>query len=277
MGTINLRVGGRAAAFVAGWSLGTQDPSRGWSLEEQPRAKPGYQRSTLLADQPAKRRTWSPGDQDPRKDGPQGPRFVRQLVPSGPPSRMPVDGWSSKDQDLRAIGPWGTNLERNLVTRDPPSWRSGVEDAGSGPLVARLRTKMVPWGPSSSSTWSPRNHLARCPKTPGPQGTRICVRMVPRGSTSRATWSLVHHPRRRPRRPGHGGTRTCAKLVPRGASSRGIWSLALHLVRFWRRRLPGVVPRGPDSTPGSSPPDQVYPQPGPRRISRISAAGLLTD
>ena len=214
MGTINPRLSGRMVEVVAGWSLGSQDPSCGWSLGDQPRAKSGYQRPTLLAVRPAKRRTWSPGDQDPRKDGPQGPRFVRRLVPRGPPSLMPVDGWSSKDQDLRAGGPWGTNPERNLVTRDPPSWRSIHEDAGSGPLVTRLRAKMVPWGPTSSVTWSPRNHLARCPKTPGPQGTRFCVRMVPRGSTSRATWSLVHHPRRRPRRPGHERTRTRRQAGP---------------------------------------------------------------
>ncbi|MDK2930342.1 MAG: hypothetical protein PWR07_473 [Bacillota bacterium] len=105
-----------------------------------------------------------------------------------------MGGWSSKDQDLRVGGPWGTNPVRNLVTRDPPFWRSGHEDAGSGPLVTRLRAEMVPRGPTSSGTWSPRNHLARCPRTPGPQGTRICVRMVPRGSASPATWSLVHHP-----------------------------------------------------------------------------------
>ena len=160
---------------------------------------------------------------------------------------MLMGGWSSRDQDLRAAGAWGTNLERNLVTRDPPSWRSLHEDAGSGPLVTRLRAKMVPWGSTSPVTWSPRNHLARCPKTPGPQRTRICVRMVPRGSTSRATWSLVHHPRRRPTRPGHERTRTRAKLVPRGPSSRGIWSLVLQLARFWRRRAAGVVPGGPDS------------------------------
>ena len=128
---------------------------------------------------------------------------------------MPVDGWSSKDQDSRAGGPWGTNPVRNLITRDPPSWRSGDEDAGSGPLVTRLRAKMVPWGPTLPVTWSLRNHLARHPKTPGPQGTRFCVRMVPRGSTSRATWSLVHHPRRRPRRPGHDGTRTWCQAGPR--------------------------------------------------------------
>jgi hypothetical protein len=136
---------------------------------------------------------------------------------------------------------------------------------------------MVPWGPSSPVTWLLRNHLARCPKTPGPQGTRICVRVVPRGSTSRATWSLAHHPRRRQRRPGHERTRTRAKLVPRGPSSCGIWSLVLHLARFWRRRVAGVVPRGPDSKPGWFPRDQVYLQSGPRRVSRISAAGLLTD
>ena len=118
---------------------------------------------------------------------------------------------------------------------------------------------MVPWGPTSSVTWSLRNHLARCSKTPGPQGTRICVRMVPRGSTPQATWSLVHHPRRRPRRPGHGGTRTRAKLVPRGPSSREIWSLVLQLARFRRRRAAGVVTRGPDSAPGWSPEDQVRP------------------
>ena len=29
LGMINLRLGGRAAAFVAGWFLGSQDPSRG--------------------------------------------------------------------------------------------------------------------------------------------------------------------------------------------------------------------------------------------------------
>ena len=136
-------VRGRAAAVVAGWSPGSQDPSRGWSLRDQPRTKSGYQRPTLLAVQPARRRTWSPGDQDPRKDGPQGPRFVHRLVPRGPPPRMPVDGWSSKDQDLRAAGPWGTNPVRNLVTTDPSSWRSLHEDAGSGPLVTRLRAKMV--------------------------------------------------------------------------------------------------------------------------------------
>ena len=118
---------------------------------------------------------------------------------------------------------------------------------------------MVPWGPTSSVTWSLRNHLARCSKTPGPQGTRICVRMVPRGSTPQATWSLVHHPRRRPRRPGHGGTRTRAKLVPRGPSSREIWSLVLQLARFRRRRAAGAVTRGPDSAPGWSPEDQVRP------------------
>ena len=163
---------------------------------------------------------------------------------------MLMGGWSSKDQDLRAAGPWGTNPERNLVTRDPPSWRSLHEDAGSGPLVTRLRAKMVPWGPTSPVTWSPRNHLARCPKTPGPQGTRFCVRMVPRGSTSRATWSLAHHPRRRPMRPGHVGTRTRAKLVPRGPSSRWIWSLVPHLAWFRRGSAAGVVPRGPDFEPG---------------------------
>ncbi|MDK2931704.1 MAG: hypothetical protein PWR07_1835 [Bacillota bacterium] len=228
----------------------------GWSLREQPRAKPGYQRPTLLAAQPAKCRTWSPGDQDPRKDGPQGPSFVRRLVPRGPPTRMPVDGWCSKDQDLRAGGPWGTNPVRDLVTRDPPFWLSGDQDAGSGPLVSRLRAKMVLGGPTSSSTWSPRNHLARCPKTPGPQGTRFCVRAVPRGSTSPATWSLVHHPRRRPRRPGHGGTRTCAKLVPTGPSSCGIWSPVIHLARFLAKEggrggsrrtafRAGLVPAGP--------------------------------
>ena len=249
----------------------------GWSLREQPRAKPGYRRSTLLAAQPAKRRTWAPGDQDPRKDGPRGPRFVRRLVPRGPPPRMPVDGWSSKDQDLRATGPWRTNFERNLVTRDPSSWRSGDEDAGSGPLVTRLRAKMVPWGSTSPVTWSPRDHLARSPRTPGPQGTRTCVRMVPRGSTSRATWSLTDHPRRRSGRPGHERIKTCANLVPKGPSSGEIWSLVLHLAWFRRRRAAGVVPRGPDSTPGWSPTDQVYPQLGPRRTSRISAAGLLTD
>ena len=102
----------------------------------------------------------------------------------------------------------------NLVTRGPPSWRSGHEDAGSGPLVTRPRAEMVPREPTSPGTWSPRNHLARCPRTPGPQGTRFCVRMVPRGSTSRATWSLVHHPRRRPRRPGHERTRTWCQAGP---------------------------------------------------------------
>jgi len=40
--------GGLAAAVVAGWSLRTEDPSRGWSLEDQPRGKSGYQRPTLL-------------------------------------------------------------------------------------------------------------------------------------------------------------------------------------------------------------------------------------
>ena len=199
---------------LAGVVLKGPGSARSWSLGDQPRAKSGYQRPTLVAVQPAKRQTWSPGDQDPRKDGPLGARFERHLVPRGPPSRMPVDGWSSKDQELRATGPWGTNLERNLVTRDPPSWRSIHEDAGSGPLVTRLHAKMVPRGPSSPVTWSPRNHLARCPKTPGPQGTRFCVRMVLRGSTSRATWSLAHHPRRRPRRPGHGGTRTWCQAGP---------------------------------------------------------------
>ena len=127
---------------------------------------------------------------------------------------MLMGGWSSRDQDLRAAGAWGTNLERNLVTRDPPSWRSLHEDAGSGPLVTRLRAKMVPWGSTSPVTWSPRNHLARCPKTPGPQRTRICVRMVPRGSTSRATWSLMDHPLWRARRPGHETTRTWCQAGP---------------------------------------------------------------
>jgi len=125
-----------------------------------------------------------------------------------------MGGWSSKDQDLRVGGPWGINLERNLVTRNPSSWRSGDQDAGSGPLVTRLRANMVPWGPTSPVTWSPRNHLARYPKTPGPQGTRFCMQMVPRGSASRTTWSLVHHPRRRPRRPGHEGTRTWCQAGP---------------------------------------------------------------
>jgi len=163
---------------------------------------------------------------------------------------MPLASWSSEDQDLRVGGPWGSKPVGNLVTRDPPSWRSGHEDAGSGPLVTRLRAEMVPREPTSSDTWSPRNHLARCPRTPGPQGTRICVRIVPRGSTSRATWSLVHHPLWRSRRPGHERIRTCAKLVPRGPSSREIWSLVLHLARFWRRRAAGVVPGGPDLAPG---------------------------
>jgi len=156
LGTINLRVAGRAAAFVAGWSLGTQDPSRGWSLEEQPRAKPGYQRSTLLAAQPAKRRNWSPGDQDPRGDGPQGPRFVRRLDPRGPPSRMPVDGWSSKDQDLRADGPWGNNPVRNVDTKDPASSRLTRREANADPLVTRFHVKMIPAWSALPATWSSR-------------------------------------------------------------------------------------------------------------------------
>jgi len=190
---------------------------------------------------------------------------------------VPTGGWSSRDQDLRAGGPWGTNPERNLVTRDPPSWRSLHEDAGSGPPVTRLRAKMVPWGPTSSVTWSPRDHLARCPKTPGPQGIRFRVRMVPRGSTSRATWSLVHHPRRRSRRPGHERTRTWCQAGPQRTIFTRDLVPGAPARRFWRRRAAGVVPGGPDSTPGWSPPDQVYPQPGPRGISRIPAAGLLTD
>jgi len=175
------------------------------------------------------------------------------------PSAVPAPGWCSGDQDLRATGPWGTNLERNLVTKDPPLWRSGDEDAGSGPLVTRLRAKMVPWGPSSPVTWSLRNHLARCSKTPGPQGTRICVQMVPRGSASRVTWSLVHHPWRRPRRPGHERTSTRAKLVPKGPSSRAIWSLRIHVVQFRRMSAGGMVTRGPCFEPGWSPKDQIVP------------------
>ena len=118
---------------------------------------------------------------------------------------------------------------------------------------------MVPWGSTSPVTWSPRNHLARSPRTPGSQGTRFCVRMVPRGSTSRATWSLVHHPRRRPTRPGHERTRTRAKLVPRGPSSRGIWSLVRHLARSWLWSAGGVAPRGPDSERIWSLRDQIGP------------------
>jgi len=187
---------------------------------------------------------------------------------------MPVDGWSSKDQDLRAAGPWGTSPDRNLVTRDPPSWRSGDEDAGSGPLVTRLRAKMVPWGPSSPATWSPRNHLARCPKTPGPQGTRICARLVPRGSTSRATWSLAHHPRRRQRRPGHERTRTWRQAGPQrtiftrdlvpGAPPRPV--LAKEGGRGGSRRTrscAGLVLIGPDLPASWSCRDHPYP--GPRR------------
>ncbi|MDK2932165.1 MAG: hypothetical protein PWR07_2296 [Bacillota bacterium] len=132
-----------------------------------------------------------------------------------PGGRQTATGrWSPRDQDLRVGAPWGTNPVRNLVTRDPPSWRSGHDDAGSGPQVTRLRAEMVPRGPTSSGAWSPRNHLARCPRTPGPQGTRICVWVVPRGSTSQATWSLVHHPRRQPRRPGHERTRTWCQAGP---------------------------------------------------------------
>ncbi len=166
---------------------------------------------------------------------------------------MPLARWSSEDQHLRVGGPWGSKPVRNLVTGDPPSWRSGHEGAGSGPLVTSLRAEMVPRGPTSSGTWSPRNHLARCARTPGPQGTRICVWVVPRGSTPQATWSLVHHPRRRSWRPGHEKIRTRAKLVPRGPSSREIWSLVFHLARSWRRKAAGVVPGGTDLAPGWSP------------------------
>ena len=163
---------------------------------------------------------------------------------------MPLASWSSEDQDLRVGGPWGSKPVGNLDTRDPPSWRSSHEDAGSGPLVPRLRAEMVPREPTSPGAWSPRNHLARCPRTPGPQGTRICVRIVPRGPTSRATWSLRDHPLWRSSRPGHERIRTCAKPVPTGPSSRGIWSQELHLGGFRRRRVTGVVPRGPGFGPG---------------------------
>ena len=73
---------GRAAAFVAGCSLGSKDPLRGWSLGEQPCTKRGYQRSTLLARQPVRSRSWSSGDQHPCGNGPQGVNFARQLVPT---------------------------------------------------------------------------------------------------------------------------------------------------------------------------------------------------
>jgi len=46
----------RVAALAPGWSLRSRDLLRGWSLGEQPRAKSGYQRSTLLAVQPAESR-----------------------------------------------------------------------------------------------------------------------------------------------------------------------------------------------------------------------------
>jgi len=80
-GMINLRLDGRAAAFVAGWSLGSQDPSRGWSPGDQPRAKCGHQGPTLLVPQPAEGRRWSSGDQASGGDGPQGTKFARRLVP----------------------------------------------------------------------------------------------------------------------------------------------------------------------------------------------------
>ena len=160
-----------------------------------------------------------------------------------------MGGWSSKDQDLRATGPWGTNLEQNLVTTDPPSWRSIHEDAGSGPLVTRLRAKMVPRGPGFACGWSPGDQRR---EQPGPLWTTPCGGqgvLVTRG-------------------PGRG-----AKLVPRGPSSRGIWSLVRHLAGFWRRSAAGVVPRGPDFEPGWSPQDHVCPQLGPRGSTRLPAVG----
>ena len=60
---------GRVAAFVAGWSLRSEDLLRVWSLGEQPRVKCGYWRSTLPAPQPAEGRRWFSGDQGPGGDG----------------------------------------------------------------------------------------------------------------------------------------------------------------------------------------------------------------
>ena len=180
-------------------------------------------------------------------------------------------------------GPWGTNPVRNVVTRDPPFWRSAHEDAGSGPLVTRLRAEMVPRDPTSSGTWSPRNHLARCPRTPGPQGTRICVRMVPRGSASPATWSLVHHPRRRPRRPGHERTRTWCQagpqrtiftrdLVPGAPPCR---VLAKEVGRGGSRRTrfrPGLILTGPGLAPTL--PSGDHPHPGCRLTGSLASCRL---
>ena len=52
-----------------------------WPLRKQPRAKADHLRSTVVAVQPAEGGSCSPGNQGPRKDGPQGTRFERHLVP----------------------------------------------------------------------------------------------------------------------------------------------------------------------------------------------------
>jgi len=109
-------------------------------------------------------------------------------------------GWSlGRPRDPRiscVAGPCGSNPVRNLVTRDPPSSRFSRQKAGTGPLVTRTHAEMVPREPSSSTTWSPGNHLPRCPWAAGPQRTRLCGQMVPGGTTLFEMWILKTQPPR---------------------------------------------------------------------------------